>query len=58
MVDGRVVKRHGRLVGVDWPTVRAALERSRDDIRQRFSLVPEQPIRARWAQGFRIEIAD
>lgn len=58
MVDGRVVKRQGRLVGVDWPTIRASLERSKDNIRRRFSLIPEQPIRARWAQGFRIEITD
>jgi cytosine/adenosine deaminase-related metal-dependent hydrolase len=58
MVDGRIVKRHGRLLGIDWPTVRAALERSRADIRRRFSLIPEKPIRERWTQGFRIEIAD
>lgn len=58
MVDGRVVKRHGRLLGIDWPTVRASLGRSKDNIRRRFSLIPEQPIRARWAQGFRIDITD
>src|SRR5205085_13425 len=27
MVDGRIVKRHGNLLGIDWPVVRAALER-------------------------------
>jgi cytosine/adenosine deaminase-related metal-dependent hydrolase len=58
MVDGRFVKRNGRLVDVDWPTVLGALERSRQNIRRRFSLIPEAPIRARWAQGFRIEITD
>ncbi|WP_083745515.1 amidohydrolase family protein [Variovorax sp. KK3] len=58
MVDGRFVKRHGRLVGIDWPTVRTSLERSKDDIRRRFSLIPQEPIRARWAQGFRIDITD
>lgn len=58
MVDGQIVKRHGRLVGIDWPSVRAELERSRAAIRQRFALIPEQPIRERWAQGFRIAIAD
>lgn len=58
MVDGRIVKRHGRLVGIDWPSVRAALERSQEGIRRRFALVPEQPIRERWTQGFRIAIAD
>ncbi|NKQ57811.1 amidohydrolase family protein [Amycolatopsis sp. K13G38] len=58
MVDGQVVKRHGKLVGIDWPSIRAALERSRAGIRRRFSLIPEQPIRERWAKGFRIEIPD
>ena len=58
MVDGRVVKRHGSLFGIDWPTVRAALERSKANIRRQFSLIPEQPIRERWAQGFRIDITD
>ncbi|WP_166459369.1 amidohydrolase family protein [Amycolatopsis pithecellobii] len=58
MVDGRIVKRNGKLVGIDWPALRDALERSRADIRRRFSLIPEQPIRERWAQGFRIEISD
>lgn len=58
MVDGRIVKRHGKLVGIDWPTVRAELERSRANIRRRFSLIPEQPIRERWAKGFRIEMTD
>ncbi|QRF61083.1 amidohydrolase family protein [Variovorax paradoxus] len=58
MVDGRFAKRRGQLVGIDWPAVRASLQRSKENIQRRFSLVPEQPIRARWAQGFRIEIAD
>jgi cytosine/adenosine deaminase-related metal-dependent hydrolase len=58
MVGGQVMKRHGQLLGVDWRAVRAALERSRANIRRRFSLIPEQAIRARWAQGFRIEIAE
>lgn len=58
VVDGRIVKRHGKLVGVDWPSVRAALERSKEGIRRRFALIPEQPIRDRWSRGFRIAIAD
>jgi 5-methylthioadenosine/S-adenosylhomocysteine deaminase len=58
MVDGHIVKRHGKLLGVDWPATRARLEHSRADLRRRFSLVPEQAIRQRWSQGFRIEIAD
>lgn len=58
MVDGRILKRHGKLVDIDWPTVRAALERSRANIHRRFSLIPEEPIRERWAKGFRIEIKD
>ena len=58
MVDGRFVKRHGTLVDIDWPTVRAALERSSANIHQRFSLIPERPIRERWAKGFRIDISD
>ncbi|GAA1013929.1 cytosine deaminase [Acrocarpospora pleiomorpha] len=58
MVDGRIVKRHGTLVDIDWPAVRARLERSRADIRRRFSLIPEQPIRERWTQGFRINITE
>lgn len=58
MVGGRLVKRDGGLVGIDWPTVRSALERSRENIRRRFAMVPEEPIRARWTQGFRIEITD
>lgn len=58
LVDGKIVKRHGRLVGVDWPALRAALARSRDNIRQRFALIPERPIRERWTKGFRIEIRD
>jgi cytosine/adenosine deaminase-related metal-dependent hydrolase len=58
MVDGCIVKRQGKLVGIDWPAVRAALERSKADIRRRFSLIPEQPIRERWSQGFRIAITD
>jgi cytosine/adenosine deaminase-related metal-dependent hydrolase len=32
LVGGRVVKRGGRLVGVDWPALRERLERSRDRI--------------------------
>ncbi|VTU25966.1 8-oxoguanine deaminase [Variovorax sp. PBS-H4] len=58
MVDGRIVKRHGKLVGVDWPAVRRELERSRANIRRRFSMIPEPPIRDRWTQGFRIDITD
>lgn len=58
LVDGQIVKRNGAMVGIDWPTVRAALERSRERIRSRFALIPEQPIRQRWARGFRIEITD
>lgn len=58
MVDGQIVKRHGKLVGIDWPTVRAALEQSKENIRRRFSLIPERPIRDSWRKGFRIEIAD
>lgn len=58
LVDGKIVKRHGRLVGVDWPALRAALERSSKSIRQRFALIPEKPIRERWTKGFRIEIRD
>lgn len=56
MVDGRIVKRHGRLVGVDWPATRDAVERSRERIRERFELIPEAPIRGRWTRGFRIDI--
>ncbi|CAN5315120.1 amidohydrolase family protein [soil metagenome] len=58
MVDGRMVKRDGTLVGIDWPVVRAALEQSRADIRRRFALIPEAPIRERWTKGFRIGIPD
>lgn len=58
MVDGRIVKRHGKLVGVDWPVVRAQLERSRARIRERFASIPEEPIRERWTKGFRIAITD
>lgn len=58
MVDGRILKRHGALTGVDWPVVRDELERSREAIRRRFALIPEEPIRRRWTQGFRIDIPD
>jgi len=58
MVDGCIVKRHGRLVGIDWPTIRASIERSQVGIRRRFAQIPEQAIRERWAKGFRIEISD
>lgn len=58
MVDGVIRKRHSVLTDVDWPSLRAALSRSRDDIRRRFALLPEGPIRERWTQGFRIEITD
>lgn len=58
MVNGEMVKRRGQLVGVDWPAVRAQLERSKSRIRERFAQIPEQPIRDRWARGFRIAIDD
>lgn len=56
MVDGKILKRGGHLVDIDWPVIRARLERSRTNIRQRFALIPEQPIRERWSKGFRIQI--
>ncbi len=56
MVDGRIVKRDGRLVGFDWAGARAALDASKQRIDERFSLIPEAPIRARWSRGFRIDI--
>lgn len=56
MIDGTFVKRAGKLTGIDWPSLREDLERSRSAIRQRFTLIPEEPIRKRWTQGFRIEI--
>lgn len=58
LVDGRIVKSGGALVGIDWASVRAALERSKARILGRFALIPEQPIRKRWSEGFRIEIPD
>lgn len=58
MVDGQIVKRHGALTDVNWPALRADLERSRTNIGQRFALIPEEPIRERWKQGFRIDISD
>lgn len=56
MVDGRIVKRDGALVGLDWPATRRALESSRERIAERFARIPEAPIRERWTRGFRIDI--
>ncbi len=56
MVDGRIVKRDGKLIDVEWPAVRRELQRSEERIRERFALIPEAPIRERWTRGFRIDI--
>jgi cytosine/adenosine deaminase-related metal-dependent hydrolase len=40
LVGGRVVKRGGRLVGVDWPELAARLVRSSERVRAGFATVP------------------
>jgi len=44
LVDGRIVKRAGALVGVDWPGLRERLTRSSERIRAGFGTVDVEPI--------------
>jgi cytosine/adenosine deaminase-related metal-dependent hydrolase len=43
MVRGRLVKRHGRLVGINWDELRGRLSESRDRILRRASRIPVGP---------------
>jgi cytosine/adenosine deaminase-related metal-dependent hydrolase len=45
LVDGRIVKRHGRLVGVDWPALSQRLRTSSEHILARAATVDAGPIR-------------
>ncbi|EJL27363.1 cytosine deaminase-like metal-dependent hydrolase [Caulobacter sp. AP07] len=55
LVAGRFVKRDGRLVGVDWPSLRARTERSRDNIFRRLAQIPIEQVQAAWAGFYRLE---
>jgi cytosine/adenosine deaminase-related metal-dependent hydrolase len=46
LVGGRVVKRGGRLVGIDWPGLAARLTRSSDRVRAGFATAPLAEIEA------------
>lgn len=46
VVDGRVVKRHGTLVGVDWPRLAARLEASSRRIAAAFAQIPLAQVEA------------
>lgn len=47
MVDGRFVKRGGKLVGVDWPSVRSELQKSTEAILERSKGAPFGEIKER-----------
>ncbi len=56
MVAGKFMKRHGKLVDVDWPELRKQISASRDRIMNRFRQIPEGPIRQLWTRSFNVEI--
>lgn len=45
LVDGRIVKRHGQLVGVDWPALSRRLRASSERILERAAAIDAEPIR-------------
>jgi 5-methylthioadenosine/S-adenosylhomocysteine deaminase len=48
-IDGVARKRHGRLTGLDWSSVRGRLEASRDRILAQYHRISEPAIRNAWA---------
>ena len=56
-VDGVAKKRGGKLVGVDWPSTRDRLVRSRDRINEAFAKIPEDQIRGAWGPLWGIDHA-
>jgi cytosine/adenosine deaminase-related metal-dependent hydrolase len=56
ILNGKIVKRAGALVGVNWPSLKSDLLRSHGRIAARAGGLPEQAIRRAWASRFRVEI--
>jgi 5-methylthioadenosine/S-adenosylhomocysteine deaminase len=54
-IDGVPRKRGGSLTGLDWSSVRASLEASRDSILEKYRRIPEMDIRNAWAPLWGIE---
>lgn len=55
-VDGVARKRHGKLTGLDWSSVRSSLVNSRNSIYEKFRRIPEQQIRDYWSPLWKIEM--
>lgn len=52
IVDGRIVKKDGQLVGVDWPLLRAALRSQSERIKAQAAKVDLAAAKAKWLEVF------